>query len=154
MDASLSCIQPIPETLLEIFAAIHQFTTSADFAIWLTNNRFNHSIYENKIEEEKYKRTYQYDYEGHIFFQGKIEVDIKQFSLGTIQAFINQSLLSPENPMFNKVGKTCISRVFVEPYYTVISHGLYKANIAGMVWEIYNLSYISTLYKMKKLSSE
>jgi hypothetical protein len=152
MSTSLAVTPSVPENLLEIFNTIHEFVTSADFVTWLTNGQFNHHIYENRIEEGKYKRSYQYDFEGHIFFQGKIEVDLSHFLTDTVQAFTNRSLLSLENPAFTKIGKTCISQIFVEPYYTVISHGLYKTKIAGMVWEIYNLQYILPLYQKKTKS--
>src|SRR4051812_34204241 len=100
MSAPLVCSHPIPETLVEIFSAIDQFTTSADFANWLTNGKFNYHIYENVVEEEKYKRTYQYNYEGHIFFQGKIEVDLSLFPSTVVHAFTSKSLVSIENPLF------------------------------------------------------
>lgn len=153
MSLPLAYTQPIPETLLEIFDTIHQFTTSADFAIWLTDGQLNHEVYENRVEEGKHKRTYQYDYKGHIFFQGKIEIDLSYYPVKSIGAITSKSLFSVENPAFAKVGKTCVSRVFAEPYYTIISHSLYKTKIAGMVWEIYNLNSILTLYKIKKRSS-
>lgn len=149
MSTSIFQSNPIPEDFIEVLNTIHQFPTSADFAIWLTNNQFNHHVYENKIEEEKYKRTYHYDFDGHIFFQGKAELDLNHFPTKTSQALMNNSLPSVKNPLFDKVGKHCISRVFVEPYYTVISHGLYKTKIVGMVWEIYNLNHLLTLNKLR-----
>ena len=79
MGTSLAVAKSIPEELLEVFNAIHQFTTSADFALWLTDGKFNHHVYENRVEEEKHKRSYKYDFQGHVFFQGKIEVDLSVF---------------------------------------------------------------------------
>lgn len=149
MEASLSLAKKIPEELVEIFNTIHQFATSADFAFWLTKGQFNHKVYESKIEEEKYKRTYHYDFDGHIFFQGKAELDLTLFPSATVKALLNQSLPSMQNPVFSKAGKDCISQVFVEPYYTVISQGLYTTKVVGMVWEIYNLRHLLTLYRSR-----
>lgn len=149
MEPALALPNSLPEDLIEIIHAINRFPTSTDFAIWLTKGQFNHQVYESKIEEGKYKRTYQYDCDGHIFFQGKAELDLSHFPKDTLHALVNKSPPSIKNPVFSKVGKNCVSRVFVDPYYTLISHGLYKAKIVGMVWEIYNLRHLLILFKLR-----
>jgi hypothetical protein len=152
VEQNLAPIQAgyIDEQALEIVDLIHQFSASADFANWITDGRFTHFIAHEHVEFRKYMRTYLYKSETRPFFHGRIEVDTDKMNKEVVQILTqNQSPVYSMDSHFNEMKKANISRVIVEPYYTLISHVVYKNNNIGMCWEIYNLSDLAKIYNKK-----
>lgn len=136
--------------MLEIVDLIHQFTTSADFADWITDGNFKNVILDHKLLNGEYKRLYQYELNGDSFFNGKTQIETENLPKEIIHSLNEKLPIATQNPVFSEVSKSNISRVIAEPFYTVISQCFHRKAYAGMVWEIYNLEQLVKIYKTKK----
>jgi hypothetical protein len=140
----------VKEEALEIIDLVNNFVSSADFAQWVTDGRFAHTIIKEGIEDGKYARASQYDLDGSIFFNGRGEFCIDLMPRKAIKALMqNHSPIYSSDPSYEGVVKTSISKTIAEPYYTVISQLHVKTEVVGTVWEIYNLPRLIKIYKNK-----
>lgn len=153
MDKELAPVQigqPDYETL-EIVDLIHSFAKSADFAQWITDKKFTHTILSEKMKNEIYSRSYTYSMGEEIFFHGKFEVETSKLDNATFQVVTKKrDLISSESPNFDNVKKINISRILAPPYYTVVSKLNINQKNGGMIWEIYFLESLMKIYNKKR----
>lgn len=151
MEQNLPMIQTsfVEEESFEIVDLIHNFTTSADFAEWVTGSQFQTIIPHSYIADNKYTRTYLYNFEETNFFHGKFEIQTERLGNQTIQAFVNQVPIHSNVEHYSAISKKNISRILAPIYYTIISQLVLNNEPIGMVWEVYNLPQLIKIYNKK-----
>lgn len=143
-------VGPVEDDTHEIIRLIQSYYLSADFANWISEERFTQKILKEHRENGKYTRIFQYDLEGVIFFSGTKEFHLDKMDKEVIDVVLKkQPLVHSSDAFFSKMEKVNLAKVIAEPYYNVISHLYNKGEIIGVSWETYDLPRLVHIYRHK-----
>ncbi len=119
---------------------IKSFTFTIDFFDWLLTEGINRKILAERLENSVYERVEEYYIRNiRVFsFGGRLDVN-------RIREFYTESVLEDKDLLLcfrsdlDRVEKKITSETITEQHYTVFSQTIYKGQVCGSWWEIYEL---------------
>jgi hypothetical protein len=141
---------PSDDQVIELVNVIDGYLRYPDFLSWLSDGNFQHRVINEEIEKNRYFRIVQCHIEGCLVFTAKVDFHLDKFSKNAVDFLTKERRpLYHANPAFSKADKVPFSKIVSFSYFTVISSVVNHGEVAGMVWEIYELQTLFDFYNKK-----